>query len=216
MPIVLSGLLLALLVMLLFGGTEFDGGLLMLLHVERQPALATLGTIAEQATEPLILAAMGGVGAGHLAMRRQWRGALLAIAITTGALLLVAYLGEITSSLRPGRAERMLPTQTSLFPNGVAAGAAAVWLGLALLLTRHRPWRAIWTSLAVFLALAAGILQLVDGLAWPSDVIGGWALGLFWSLLLLWLAGEDIGDGTPRPRANDKVEEADLPRLKEK
>ena len=74
-----------------------------------------------------------------------------------------------------------------------------MWVALAFLITKHRPWRAIWAGLAVLLALAVGILQLVNGLAWPSDVIGGWALGLFWPLLLLWLAGADLGDGTARP-----------------
>jgi len=199
MPIVLAGLLLAFLVMLLFGGTEFDRGLFMLFHVEGQPNLAIAGAIVEQVTRPLVLAAMGGAGAGFLAIRRQWRGALLLVAIAAGALLLSDYLGVLTASLRPPITERMTPSQTSLFPNGIAASAPAVWLGLAFLLTEHRPWRAIWAGLAVFFALAAGILQLANGLAWPSDVIGGWALGLLWPLLLLWLAGADLSDGTPRP-----------------
>ena len=199
MPVLLAGLLLAFLVMLLFGGTEFDRGLLMLLHVEEQPNLLTAGTIVEFVTRPLVLAAMGGAGAGFLAVRRQWHDAVLLLAITVGALLLAEYLGVVTASLRPSPAERIVPTQASLFPNGAAAGAAAIWLGLAFLLTRHRPWRTISASLAVFLALAVGTLQLVNGLAWPSDVIAGWALGLFWALLLLWLGGVDLGDGAPRP-----------------
>ena len=198
MPILLAGLLLSFLVMLLFGGTEFDRGLFMLLRIEGGPDLAIAGAIAEQATRPLVLAAMGGAGAGFLAVRRQWRAAVLLIALAAGVLLLTAYLGRITAPLRPLPAERLADSQVSLFPNEAAAGAAAVWLGLAFLLTAHRPWRAISAGLAVFLAMAAGALQLVNGLAWPSDVFGGWALGLFWALLLLWLAGADLGDGTAR------------------
>ena len=199
MPIVLSGLLLSFLVMLLFGGTEFDRGLFVLLHVEDKPDLATAGAIVDRVTGPLVLAAMGGAGAGFLAMRRQWQGALLLVAITAGAMVLADYLGSLTASLRPLPAERMAQTQTSSFPNAAAANAAATWLGLAFLLTRHRPWRSVWAGLAVLLALAVGVVQLVNGLAWPSDVIGGWALGLLWPLLLLWLSGTDLGDGTPRP-----------------
>lgn len=198
MPILLAGLLLSFLVMLLFGGTEFDRGLFMLLRIESGPDLAIAGAIAEQATRPLVLAAMGGLGAGFLAVRRQWRAALLLIALTAGVLLLTAYLGRITAPLRPLPSERMAESQISLFPNEVAAGAAAVWLGLAFLLTTYRPWRTLWAGLAVFLAMAVGALQLVNGFAWPSDVIGGWALGLFWALTLLWLAGADLSDGTPR------------------
>ena len=207
MPIVLAGLLLSFLVMLLFGGTEFDRGLFVLLHAEDRPDLVTAGAIVGHVTAPLALAAMGAAGAAFLAVRRQWRGALLLVAITAGAIVLADYLGSLTASLRPLPAERMAPTQTSLFPSAAAASAAATWLGLAFLLTRHRPWRAVWAGLAVCLILGVGLLQLVNGSAWPSDVIGGWALGLFWPLLLLWLAGADLGDGARRlPRRSAALE----------
>lgn len=199
MPIVLAGLLLSFLVMLLFGGTEFDRGLFLLSHVEDGPDFATAGAIADLVTRPLVLAAMGGAGAGFLALRREWRGAILLVAVTAGALLLAENVGSLTAPLRPLPADRMAATQNSFFPNAATTGSTAVWLALAFLITKHRPWRGIVAGLAVLLALAVGILQLVNGLAWPSDVIGGWALGLFWPLLLLWLAGADLGDGTARP-----------------
>jgi undecaprenyl-diphosphatase len=200
-PIVLVGLLLSFLVMLLFGGTEFDRGLFMLIHARDGPDLAVAGMIAEQATRPLVLAAMAGAGSGLLVVRRQWRGALLLVAVAAGVLLLAGYLGGVTATLRPLPGERMAETQTSPFPNAAAAGAAAIWLSLAFLLTKHRPWRTIWAGLAVFLAIGVGTLQLLNGLAWPSDVIGGWALGLFWPLLLLWLGGVDLSDGEARAAA---------------
>ena len=37
---------------------------------------------------------------------------------------------------------------------------------------------------------------IVNGLAWPSDVIGGWAFGLFWTMLLLRLSGHSVDEGT--------------------
>jgi len=197
-PIVLAGLLLALLVMLLFGGTELDRGLLMLLHVPGDPTLESAADILAQAASPPALAAMGAAGAGFLLVRRRWRDAVLLVAVTAGVLLLVELLTSLTASLRPLPSERALASQNSPFPHPAAAGAAATWLGLALLLARSRPWRSLWVSLAVISTLAVGTLQLVTGAAWPSDVIGGWALGLFWALLLLWLAGEDLGEGTPR------------------
>jgi len=40
-------------------------------------------------------------------------------------------------------------------------------------------------------ALLIGGAPLVLGTTWPSDVIGGWALGLAWVLLVLRLAKED-------------------------
>ena len=194
MPVLLTGLVLAFVVMLLFGGTDFDRALLLLLHVEGDPRLAAAAGLIDLIVSPLALSAMGAAGAGILLVRRDWRSALLLLSVTAGAVLFAEYLGSLSAPLRPPLPERT----DSAFPSLGAAGTSAVWPAIAFLLTRHRPWRTIAVSLSVFSALAAGIFQLVTGAAWPSDVIGGWALGLFWALLLLWLAGADLGEGTPR------------------
>jgi membrane-associated phospholipid phosphatase len=196
-PFLLTGLLLAFLVMLLFGGSDFDRALLMLLHVRDDPRLAAAAGPVALLVSPFALAVMGAAGAGTRLVRRDWRSALLLLSITAGVVLLGEYLASLSAPVRPPLPERADPG--SRFPSLSAAGTAAVWPALAFLLTQHRPWRAVAVAFAVLFALAAGIFQLLTGAAWPSDVIGGWALGLFWALLLLWLAGTDLGDGTPRP-----------------
>ncbi|MDB5669673.1 MAG: phosphatase family protein, partial [Alphaproteobacteria bacterium] len=41
---------------------------------------------------------------------------------------------------------------------------------------------------AVALSLLTGLTRLVLDVHWPSDVIGGWAFGAFWTVLLIRLA----------------------------
>ena len=101
--------------------------------------------------------------------------------------------------LRPEDQQHLVAAQSYAFPSGHAANATLVWLCLALLLPRGPRARlaAIWA--AVWLALAVGLSRIMLGVHWPSDVIAGWAFGLFWALLLLRLSGRPLAEGTLAP-----------------
>lgn len=66
-------------------------------------------------------------------------------------------------------------------PSGHAQAAAVIWGGLAL----HVRRRWVWTA-AVLLAFAIGFSRVYLGVHFPTDVIGGWAIGLV--LLIAWWA----------------------------
>lgn len=200
MPVVAFGLLLAFLVMLLFGGTEIDRGLLLLFQTGDRAEWREVAEWVTAASAPAVLLAVGLAGAGALLVRGEWRRAALLLAITLVGGLLAELIGELTVDLRPPVNERLLPTQGQAFPDRAAATAAIVGLSLAVLTARLRPWRGLALHVATWFAVAVGAARVMSGAAWPTDVIGGWAFGLLWTLLLLRLSGEDLGDGPPRAR----------------
>jgi undecaprenyl-diphosphatase len=198
-PLVLAGLILSFLVMLLFGGTEIDRGLLLLFGGLEAPWLRPVANLIVGGAYPTPLLAAIIAGAFYLFARSRWRDALLLLAVTLGGRLLIDGVQELTHGLRPVVDERLLASQQPGYPSGHAANATVTALALAFLTTRHYPARPAALALAAAFALGAGAGRLIQGASWPSDVIGGWALGLAWTLLLLRLAGTDLGDGTARP-----------------
>jgi len=198
-PIVIGGLILSGLVMLLFGGTELDRALLVLFSAGDTPRLDQASAIAADLTQPIPLIVLALAGAGLCVLRSDWQRGLLLIGVALLGRLLVEGVQALTESVRPDVDERLLPWQQGGYPNGHAANATITGFALAFLLTRHYPARSLTLGLAAAGALLVGGAPLVAGTAWPSDVIGGWAFGLAWVLLVLRLAREDLGDGTARP-----------------
>lgn len=200
MYLALAGLVLAWAAMLLFGGLEFDRGLLVLAYAGRDPNVTEVARWLTELGGFAVLLPVTALGALWLLWRRDWRSALLLVAVTLSGRLLVELQKEWTARLRPDANEHLVAAQSLAFPSGHAANATLVWLGLALLLPlseRARPF-AIWG--AVWLALAIGASRVMLGVHWPSDVIAGWSFGLLWLLLLMRLAGHGAAEGTaPSP-----------------
>jgi len=81
--------------------------------------------------------------------------------------------GEVPSARRPGRTP-----VTSSFPSGHAAAAAAFATGVGL----EMPALAVPVGA---LAVAVGVSRVVNGVHYPSDIAGGWAVGVGVAMLTL-------------------------------
>ena len=206
--VALLGLVVAWTVMLLFGGLEFDRGLLIFAYAGDHPwAAAAARWVTELGGMP-VLFAVTGLGAAWLLVRREWRAAALLLSVTLTGRLLVSLMKDWTARVRPDAHGHLVPVESLAFPSGHAANATLVWLCLALLLPTNERGRALAIWGAVWLALAVGLSRVMLGVHWPSDVIGGWAFGLFWTLLLLHLSGLRVNEGTPAPLAHSPDEGA--------
>ena len=191
----LCGLLLLWLSMLSLGGPEARLDRLILDAMHRSDLVPTARILTLfgnwPATTGVTLAA-----AAWLAWKGLRRPAVLLMLITFSGRAMVELQKFAFARARPDAEGHLVAVHSLSFPSGHAANATLVWLCLALLLPRSARARtfAIWG--AVWLSLAVGLSRVVLGVHWPSDVIGGWAFGLFWTMLLLRLSGHSVDDGT--------------------
>lgn len=116
-----------------------------------------------------------------LSGRRFLAGYLLASAL--GGLILSDAIKAWTDRPRPVTVGQVLMETTTSYPSGHSTASVSVWLALAavFVIVLPRPWR-WWVggALAGFTVLI-GLSRLVAGVHWPTDVLGGWLLGLAWS-----------------------------------
>jgi undecaprenyl-diphosphatase len=132
-------------------------------------------------TTQLLLAA---AGAAWLLSRRRYRDMILLLAIALSCRLLVELQKVAFARLRPDPHGQLVAVRTLSFPSGHAANSMAALLGFALLAVAGPKLRLPAILLAVALSVLIGLSRLVLGVHWPSDVVGGWAFGAGWTLLL--------------------------------
>ncbi len=202
MPIALLGLAVAWSVMLLFGGMELDRALLLFAYAGEEPRAATTARWLTELGGYRVLLPVTAVGAAILLYRREYRSTMSLLVITISGRAIVDWQKVWANRVRPEDQVHLVQVQSLSFPSAHAANATLVWLCLALLLPRTVRSRTIAIWGAVWLALAIGVSRPVLGVHWPSDVIGGWAFGLFWTILLLRLSGHRMDEGTLRGPAH--------------
>ncbi|HEX6375966.1 MAG TPA: phosphatase PAP2 family protein [Allosphingosinicella sp.] len=182
-PLAILFLLLAAASALLLGGprTSLDPGLLAAFA---EPGLVPAARLLTRLGDGWTVLAAAVAAAGWLLLRGHRRRAILLLAILASQRLLVEAMKEGFDRARPDPAGHQTAVHSMAFPSGHSANAMAVWLAIALLATSPRLRRPA-VALALAIAFVTGLSRLVLGVHWPSDVVGGWALGAAWTLLLV-------------------------------
>lgn len=109
-------------------------------------------------------------------LTKRMRGRALLLASTVLLMRLAVELMKDGFG-RPRPQLEHLPSSLA-FPSGHAANSMATYLAIAIVAVPARYRRpAILSALAITFVM--GLTRLVLGVHWASDVIGGWALGLF-------------------------------------
>lgn len=164
-------------------------------------ALRTPGDLADPVGPPWLssavadLTSLGSYGVLTLAclaaivflvLRRQYHAAALVFATSLGGALIMHGLKGVYDRPRPSLVPHLVRVSSASFPSGHALAATTVYLTLAALLSRlveDRLARAYIVGVGLTLALIVGFSRVFLGVHYPSDVLGGWVVGLAWAAL---------------------------------
>lgn len=120
-----------------------------------------------------------------LRLRAGWTAAWVLTAVVLIAPL-TSLLKDLFGRLRPPFEGGGARYESLSYPSGHSSGIAtlvAVALVLAWPFLTRAALRRLWLAVGVVLVLLVGLTRMWLGVHYLSDVIGGWALGLSWTLL---------------------------------
>nr|WP_246704236.1 phosphatase PAP2 family protein [Rhizobium sp. P38BS-XIX] len=121
-----------------------------------------------------------------LLIAAAFRQAIFIALAFAGAELLGNGIKPLIGRLRPDIVPHLVEASGESFPSGHSTLSSAVYLGLALLWSSRiasRNGRFACMTMAIFVTGLVGFSRIFLGVHFPSDVIGGWALGAGWTLL---------------------------------
>ena len=132
--------------------------------------------------------------AGFLVARRQYHALGLLLAAIGGGELLVWGLKGFFARPRPDLVPALMRVSTASFPSGHALLSAVVYLTLGALLARMvapLKLKLYFIGVALGCSFLVGLSRVYLGVHYPTDVLAGWAVGLFWAVVC-WLTARAL------------------------
>jgi undecaprenyl-diphosphatase len=127
---------------------------------------------------------------GFLLLQARYRTALV-ICLTAGSGEAVsAAMKHVFHRARPTIVPHLRQAFSSSFPSGHAMQSAIIYLTLGAMLMRiaeRRLTKIYCCAMAMCLTFLVGLSRVYLGVHYPTDVLGGWIVGLFWASIC-WLA----------------------------
>jgi len=121
---------------------------------------------------------------GFLLFDRKFAAAAYVVAAAGSGLVVSSALKALFRRPRPDIVPHLMRAAYSSFPSGHSVMSAVVYLTLGGLLTRlvaARRLKAYVLAVAVTLTALVGVSRVYMGVHYPSDVLGGWCVGLAWA-----------------------------------
>jgi undecaprenyl-diphosphatase len=129
---------------------------------------------------------------GYLLLETKYRTALFMFVTTASGNVVNLVVKGAFARPRPTVVPHLRDAVSSSFPSGHSMESAIVYLTLAAILMRivkGAATKAYCLGLALLITLLVGISRVFLGVHYPTDVVGGWIIGLFWASLC-WLGAQ--------------------------
>jgi undecaprenyl-diphosphatase len=128
---------------------------------------------------------------GFLLLQKRYDTMWLVLAATVGGALISLGLKELYGRDRPDLIYRLVEVTSLSFPSGHSMMSAIVYLTQAAIVARiqrNRKIRIYILSVALFLTFIIGLSRVYLGVHYPTDVLGGWVIGLAWASFCWFIA----------------------------
>jgi undecaprenyl-diphosphatase len=157
---------------------------------------ALLDLTAIGGTTVLTLVALAVVG--FLLLQARYRTALVVALATISGELLNTVLKSAFNRPRPSIVPHLRTAFSTSFPSGHAMESAIVYLTLGAILMRaaeSRLTKAYILGVSMLVTMLVGASRVYLGVHYPTDVIGGWIIGLVWASII-WLVAQRFEGAT--------------------
>ncbi len=159
--------------------SKFDVWVHYFVNIHHQNYLTSISYWLSHSADTTVLAVLGLVIGGWLAVTRHPRMAAIML-LTMGSVgIVVGTMKEVFARIRPDNIYMLVEHS---FPSGHASFAAAFFIALAYVLAPRFSTRTKkeWFIVGcVIMLVIIGLSRVVLGVHWISDVLAGWAVGAF-------------------------------------
>ncbi|MBC7541231.1 MAG: phosphatase PAP2 family protein [Candidatus Sericytochromatia bacterium] len=162
---------------------QFNEHVLLALHRWATPTLDGWALRITALGSVPAVAVQGGLFSLWLLHRRKLLDAVILWLVLGGAAILTASLKLIFGRARPALWQTLVLAPTPAYPSGHALlstclfGFVAVWV---IAQAPHRPWRWAIGLFSLTIAALISLSRLYLGVHWPTDVLAGILVGVFW------------------------------------
>ena len=167
------------------GGTGFDTTVAARLFAatDGSPALSALGRLLDILGGNLVSVVLVLAVTGVLLSRKHRHLAGYVFASALGGVLVSKFVKSIIDRPRPPTVGTLISESTSSFPSGHATSGITTFVALAVVaLVALRPGVRWWVAVPLAtLGVVIGVSRVALGVHWPTDILGGWALGVAWT-----------------------------------
>jgi undecaprenyl-diphosphatase len=122
---------------------------------------------------------------------RYWTAFFIFMTAVTGEIVSFG-MKSVFARPRPSIAPHLREAYSSSFPSGHAMQSAIIYLTLGAMLmriTEGRLTKIYCCTVAMLLTFLVGLSRVWLGVHYPTDVLAGWIVGLFWASVC-WLAAQ--------------------------